>query len=353
MGENKGKGDEKEKKSIESQKEKNGGGSEKKKEGGGGGGGAEKKEEGPPKVVLKVDMHCEGCASKIKRWAKGFEGVEGVTLDMANNKLTVIGSADPWKLREHLEAKTRKKVEIVSPANPPKKEADGGKKAAAADGKKPANGQKKSEAAGDSKDKQKPDDKKSKEPVASTVVLRIRLHCDGCIQRIKKTIFKIKGVKDVSVDAQKDLVTVKGTMDVNSLPSYLKDKLNRGVEIVSATTGGGGGGGGSEKKEKPAAADSGGGGAGGGEKKEKGGGGGGEKKGNGGGGGGEKKGKDGGGGGGDGGKKEELAQATASATPVMEANRMEYYGGPYGYRAEMLHAPQLFSDENPNACSVM
>ncbi|KAL0920385.1 hypothetical protein M5K25_009517 [Dendrobium thyrsiflorum] len=348
MGENKGKGDE---------KEKNGGGSEKKKEGGGGGGGAEKKEEGPPKVVLKIDMHCEGCASKIKRWAKGFEGVEGVTLDMANNKLTVIGAADPWNLRDHLEAKSRKKVEIVSPANPPKKDADGGKKAAATDGKKPAdgekkpaNGQKKSDAAGDSKDKQKPGDKKSKEPVASTVVLRIRLHCDGCIQRIKKTIFKIKGVQDVSVDAQKDLVTVKGTMDVNSLPSYLKDKLNRGVEIVSATTGGGGGG---EKKEKPAAAASGGGGAGGGEKKEKGGGGGGEKKANGGGGGGEKKGKDGGGSGGDGGKKEEVAVATASATPIMEANRMEYYGGPYGYRAEMLHAPQLFSDENPNACSVM
>ncbi|XP_020684770.1 heavy metal-associated isoprenylated plant protein 3 [Dendrobium catenatum] len=349
MGENKGKGDEKEKKPIENQKDKNGGGSEKKKEGGGGGG-AEKKEEGPPKVVLKVDMHCEGCASKIKRWAKGFEGVEGVTLDMANNKLTVIGSADPWKLREHLEAKTRKKVEIVSPVNPPKKESGDGKKAAATDGKKPADGQKKSEAAGDSKDKQKPADKKSKEPVASTVVLRIRLHCDGCIQRIKKTIFKIKGVQDVSVDAQKDLVTVKGTMDVNSLPSYLKDKLNRGVEIVSATTGAGGGGGGSEKKEKPAAAASGG--AGGGEKKEKGGGGGGggEKKGNGGGGGGEKKGKDGG----DGGKKEEPASATASAAPpVVEANRMEYYGGPYGYRAEMLHAPQLFSDENPNACSVM
>ncbi|KAI0513813.1 hypothetical protein KFK09_009843 [Dendrobium nobile] len=350
MGENKGKGDEKEKKPIESQKEKNGGGSEKKKEGGGGGG-AEKKEEGPPKVVLKVDMHCEGCASKIKRWAKGFEGVEGVTLDMANNKLTVIGSADPWKLREHLEAKTRKKVEIVSPVNPPKKESGDGKKAAATDGKKPADGQKKSEAAGDSKDKQKPADKKSKEPVASTVVLRIRLHCDGCIQRIKKTIFKIKGVQDVSVDAQKDLVTVKGTMDVNSLPSYLKDKLNRGVEIVSATTAAAGGGGGSEKKEKPAAAANGGGG--GGEKKEKGGGGGGgEKKGNGGGGGGEKKGKDGG----DGGKKEEPASATATASatpPAVEANRMEYYGGPYGYRAEMLHAPQLFSDENPNACSVM
>ncbi|XP_020589146.1 heavy metal-associated isoprenylated plant protein 3-like [Phalaenopsis equestris] len=348
MGENKDKGDEKEKK---------GGGSEKKKEGGG----SEKKEEGPPKVVLKVDMHCEGCASKIKRSVKGFEGVEGVTLDMASNKLTVIGTADPWKLRDHVEAKTRKKVEILSPASPPKKDADGSKKPAATDSKKtleadkkPPDGDKKPATLGDSKEKKKPEDKISKEPAASAVVLKIRLHCDGCIQRIKKTILKIKGVQDVSVDAQKDLVTVKGTMDVNSLPQHLKEKLNRGVEIVAVTTTSGGGCGGSEKKDKLTAAaargkEKGSGGGGGGAGIGGGGVGSGEKKGNGGGGGGEKKVN------GSGGKKDEMPEATVSATavPGMEANRVDHYGGPYGYRAEMLHAPQLFSDENPNACSLM
>jgi hypothetical protein len=49
---------------------------QKKKSGGGGGGdGAEKKkEEGPVTVVLKIDMHCEGCASKIVKTLKGFQG---------------------------------------------------------------------------------------------------------------------------------------------------------------------------------------------------------------------------------------------------------------------------------------
>lgn len=141
---------------------------------------------------------------------------------------------------------------------------------------------------------------------------------------------------------------MKGTMDPNSLPQYLKDKLKRGVELVpQKKESGGGGGGGGDKKEK--------GGDGGGEKKDKGG---------------DNKGKDGGGEKKEVGKKEEGGdQMQAAAGPaVMEANKMEYYGGGYGYgyggnaygygggapyRMDMVHAPQMFSDENPNACSVM
>lgn len=48
---------------------------EKKNEGGGG----EKKEEAPPaplheEVVMRVFMHCEGCARKVKKILKGFDG---------------------------------------------------------------------------------------------------------------------------------------------------------------------------------------------------------------------------------------------------------------------------------------
>ncbi|ERN00273.1 hypothetical protein AMTR_s00474p00009440, partial [Amborella trichopoda] len=37
--------------------------------------GVEKKEEegNPNEVILKVDMHCEGCARKVQRSLKGFE----------------------------------------------------------------------------------------------------------------------------------------------------------------------------------------------------------------------------------------------------------------------------------------
>lgn len=255
------------------------------------GGGEGKKDDGTITVVLKVDMHCDGCAEKVKKSVKGFEGVEGIKADVGGGKLTVVGKVDPSKLRDRVAAKTHKKVDLVSPANPPKKDAK-----EKGDSKKPAG----------EKDSKKSDDKKSKEPAVSTVVLKIHLDCDGCVKRITRSIRKIKGVQQVTVDAQKDLVSVKGTMDAKALPEVLKEKLKRSVEVAPPKKDDGG-----EKKEK------------GGDKKEKG---------------------DGGGGG-----KDDAAKAAAAAA----ANRMDYYAVyPYGF--EMAHAPQLFSDENPNAfCSIM
>lgn len=51
-----------------------------------------------------------------------------------SNKLTVIGDVDPWKLREMLEKKTKKKVDLVSPQ--PKKDKDKDKDKDAGDKKK-------------------------------------------------------------------------------------------------------------------------------------------------------------------------------------------------------------------------
>ncbi|XP_028776080.1 heavy metal-associated isoprenylated plant protein 6 [Neltuma alba] len=287
----------------------------------------EKKDDAPPSVVFKLDMHCEGCAKKVKKSVRRFPGVEGVKVDVSANKLTVIGKVDPAKVREELAEKTKKKVEIVSPQ--PKKDAGGDKKPDEKPEKKAE--QKKS-------DDKKDQDKKSKE---STVVLKIRLHCDGCIQKIRKIILKYKGVESVNIDAGKDLVTVKGTMDVKEMAPYLKGKLKRNVEVVPP------------KKDD--------------EKKDKG-----EAK----------------SGGGDGGKKKEDG-------PKVEVNKMEYYGYPppppmywpggdyhpgetsyaveyqteggysnqpgyanqgYGvpyYLNPQAPHPQMFSDENPNACSIM
>ncbi|XP_039068320.1 heavy metal-associated isoprenylated plant protein 6-like [Hibiscus syriacus] len=299
-----------------------------------------KKDDGNVTAVYKIDMHCEGCAKKIKRSIKHCEGVEDVKTDYGANKLTVIGKIDPAKIRERLAEKTKKKVDLISPQ--PKKDA--------------AAGDKKPEA------EKKPEEKKEekKPPKESTAVLKIRTHCDGCIHKIRKIILKVDGVQSVDVDGAKDLVTVKGTMDVKDLVPYLKQKLRRNVEVVPPKKDDTG-----EKKDDA------------GEKKE-----GGEKKEDGG----EKKEGDGGG------------------EAKMEVSKMEYHGygypnqpmywsdgnayaGPsyaieeyrnhhhqdYGYANQgylhphpghtdqgymmdprhPLHAPQMFSDENPNACSVM
>jgi hypothetical protein len=66
----------KEEKPPEETKKEEGGGDAEKKEGGGGE--KDEKAEAPPpppeEVVMRVYMHCEGCARKVKRCLKGFEG---------------------------------------------------------------------------------------------------------------------------------------------------------------------------------------------------------------------------------------------------------------------------------------
>ncbi|KAI6675271.1 hypothetical protein NL676_003177 [Syzygium grande] len=303
---------------------------------------------GSSTVVLKMDLHCDGCAKKVKGTVKRFDGVQGVKVDTGANKITVIGKVDPAKLRERLEEKTQKKVELVSHSASPSPPKDGGAAEKKPEGKKAAEEGK----------KKKADVEKPKE---STVVLKISLHCAGCIKKIKKIVGKVKGVESVTVDEGKNLVILKGTMQLNGLAPYLTDKLKRSVEVVppkkeEAAT---------DKKDKPAT-----GGGEGGEKKD----------------------------GGDGGKKKE-----ESGVVNVEVKKMEYggypappmywnyppmygagpsnavqpyyqshhaepyyhgggypsqaYGAPYpndGYVMDhRVHAPQMFSDENPNACSVM
>lgn len=176
---------------------------------------AKKVESGSSTVVLKLDLHCDGCAKKVKSSIRHFEGVETVNVDIEGNKLTVTGNVDPTSIKERVEKKTKKKVEIISPT--PKKDSS--------EGDKKVDEEKKS-------NDKKTDAKNPKEVQSTLVVLKIQLHCDGCIHKIKRTVSKIKGVESVIPEPSKDLVMVKGTMNVNELTPYLKQKLKRDVEIV-------------------------------------------------------------------------------------------------------------------------
>lgn len=188
-------------------------------------------------------------------------------------------------------------------------------------------------------------------------------------QLIRSTLSST-GVNSVSIDASKDLVTIKGTMEAKDLAPSLKAKFRRNVEVVPP------------KKEEAAAPLA--------QKPKEGGGG-------------DKKAKEA-----DSEKKpsihkeeEKKKELVVSEAPKVEVNKMEYYGyanmpppppmygyyggGDVGYggaypnvdpyhlgyphqgyapavqyngyamdpRGGAAHAPQMFSDENPNACSMM
>ncbi|KAL2533641.1 Heavy metal transport/detoxification superfamily protein [Abeliophyllum distichum] len=195
----------------------------KKKAADGGGG---KKDDGSTAVVLKLDLHCEGCAKKVKRSVRHFEGVENVKVDWESGKLTVTGKVDPSWLRERVEYKTKKKVALVSPQ--PKKDGGGGEK------KSEEKSEKKAE-------EKKTEDKKPKEAALSTVVMKIKLHCEGCAHKIKRTISKnIDGVHSVSTDLQKDLLKVAGDKGKDS-GGDKKEKEGGGEKKdgAKAATGGG------------------------------------------------------------------------------------------------------------------
>ncbi|XP_057456095.1 heavy metal-associated isoprenylated plant protein 3-like isoform X2 [Lotus japonicus] len=306
---------------------------------------AGKKDDTTTTVVLKVDMHCEGCASKIVKNLRAFKGVETVKAESNTGKVTVSGKVDPTKLRDSLAEKIKKKVELVSPQ--PKKEKE---KAENKDKDTETNNkaEKKTEEKKINKDKQ----------AVTTAVLKVPLHCQGCIDRIGKFVLKTKGVEEMSMDKEKDTVTVKGTMEVKALVGNLTERLRKKVEVVPP------------KKDKDN------------DNKEEGAGGGKKKN----------KGNGGGEGGGDNNEKDEgvdgkliehnmrgyLAPAAAFGFGGYGYNNGYGYGpyaggnigGGYNYgppgpvhpeqfhHFQLMHAQQppphqMFSDENPNACSVM
>ncbi|KAL2332006.1 hypothetical protein Fmac_019587 [Flemingia macrophylla] len=255
-------------------------------------------------VVFKVDMHCDGCASKIVKCIRGFQGVETWKTEIDTGKLTVTGKVDPTKLSD----KTKKNVELVSPHSNKDKE---------------------------NKDK-KPKDKQG-QTQEKTVVLKVPSYCrcQGCFHRLHKEVLKVKGVCDVALESHDEwwMVTAKCTMDVNVVAGTLSKKLKRVVEVVPT------------KKEKEK------------EKKEK------EKENEG-----EEEGDKGGNSAGakkkkKGGDGEVKGNGSAKGKTELEEGMMycgvptrDYANGGYGdsnYMGHYNHVAQMFSEENPYACRIM
>nr|GMD35754.1 heavy metal-associated isoprenylated plant protein 7-like [Ipomoea batatas] len=274
-------------------------------------------------------MHCEGCARKVRRCLKDFDGVEDVVTDCKTHKVVVKGEkADPVKVLERVQKKSHRQVELLSPIPVPAP-------APEEEPKKPP------------EEVAKPEEKKEE---VITVVLKAHMHCEACAEAIKKRILRMKGVENVEPDFKGSQVTVRGVFDPQNLVDYVAKKTGKRAVVVKV-----------EPKKDEAA----------GEKAEEG------KE--------EKKAEEGKkGGDGDGGEKKEGESGgwekkegdgegvELAEDPKMEMKKHELYysyyppiqvnnphyhhhqrfaaqdGGGYGYGY-----PQMFSDENPNACSVM
>ncbi|KAL6127312.1 hypothetical protein ACLB2K_075353 [Fragaria x ananassa] len=269
----------------------------------------EKKEEPKPPApfVLYVDLHCVGCAKKIERSIMKIRGVEGVLIDMAKNEVTIKGIVEPQAVCNKIIKRTKRKAKVLSPLP-------------AAEGE-PI-----------------PEVVASQVSGLTTVELQVNMHCEACAEQLKEKILKMRGVQNAVTDHNSGKVTVTGTMDGDELVDYVYRRTKKQAKIVpqpepepekkeEAAA---------EKPEEEAKPE---------EKKEENA----EKK--------EeekpaeeaKKEEEGGAGGGE---KEEHNNDVVQGIPEEELKRMmQHYCQPL-YVYERIPPPQLFSDENPNACCI-
>lgn len=281
-----------------------------------------KEEEAAPKppapFVIYIDLHCVGCAKKIEKSIMKIRGVEGVSIEMETNQVTIKGVVEPETVCAKLMKRTKRMARVLSPLPAP----DG----------EPI-----------------PDVVSSQVSALVTVELNVNMHCEACAQQLKRKILKMRGVRTATTELSSEKVTVTGTMDANKLVDYVYRHTKKQAKIVPQPE--------PEQKPPPPEEEN---------KKEEPKPDEGEKKESEGGDAADQKKEDGAGAvAGDGEKKEEAAAAAdgeekkegGAEEPAMNITeeqamqRMVYYYQPL-YVMERIPPPQLFSDENPNACSI-
>ncbi|OEL31485.1 hypothetical protein BAE44_0007495 [Dichanthelium oligosanthes] len=170
----------------------------------------------PPKVVeMRVFMHCncKGCVRKVKKILMRFDGVEDVIVDSKENKVVVKGKkvvADPMKIVEHVQKKIRRKVELILPMQAPPEE-------------------KKEE-----KEVEPPKPEEKNEPPMIVVVLKVHIHCKVCAYGIRKRILKMKGVYSAEPNIQTSEVIVKGIFDEAKLAKYVYKCTGKHAAIIKS-----------------------------------------------------------------------------------------------------------------------
>ncbi|KAK6919861.1 Heavy metal-associated domain, HMA [Dillenia turbinata] len=255
-------------------------------------------------ALYKVDLNCPQCIRAVRKPLLSTQGVHAVDVDADKGELKVKGRIDPKEIHAQIEKLSKKNVVMVSPATKNKGDV--------------ANEKVEKETAAKSEEIVIKETKEHVnnssllcclKPTLRVTTIKVHMHCESCANELRKRLLKHKAIYSVKTDMKAETLTVEGPIEPDKLVAYIKNKVHKHAEIIPP------------KQEKDDKKD---------EKKD-------EKK--------EKvtieiiKEKE---------KKEEIKEELKE-----EEIKKETKEANVPYIIHYVYAPQLFSDENPNACSIL